>query len=188
MSHATVPSLPAPGDPRRRGPGQHLARAAPTGNSPEDARPAARRPDRRLPGKAAAAAAVALPGAPGLALAAEGHLQSAVPLLIFSGLAGLIPAIASTMTRIYESRQQTRRQEIQAEGPTAIARAMARCIDDAHAPAADVPRGQRAAEAARLRASAGKAVTQMMPALLAAIGQPSAQEPPGRLGTSPKRS
>jgi hypothetical protein len=119
----------------------------------------------------AGATAAAVPAGPGLALAASGHAQAAVPLLICSGVLGMASVIAGAVVRAYETMQRTRRMEIQHAGPTAIAEAMARCIDDAHAVAQDVPGRQRAAEAASVRASAGQAVTEMMPAMLAALGQ-----------------
>ena len=119
---------------------------------------------------AAGAAATAVPAGSGLACAAAGHPQ-AVPLLICSGVIGLVSIITAAAVRIYESTQRTRRLQIQHAGPAAIAAAMARCIDDAHAAALDVPAGAHAAEAASVRASAMQAVTEMMPAMLAAIGQ-----------------
>jgi hypothetical protein len=125
----------------------------------------------RKPGVVAVAgtAAAAVPAGPGLALAAAGHPGAAVPLLICSGVIGLVSVIAGVVVRIYESKQQTRRLEIQHAGTAAIAAAMARCIDDAHAAAQDVPARQRAAEAASVRASAGQAVAEILPAMLAAI-------------------
>jgi hypothetical protein len=100
-----------------------------------------------------------------------GHPQAAVPLLIGSGVIGLASILAGAAVKIHDSAQRTRRLEIQTAGPTAIAEAIARCIDDTHAAALDVAARQRPAEAASVRASASQAVTQMMPAMLAAIGQ-----------------
>jgi hypothetical protein len=101
-----------------------------------------------------------------------------VPLLVCSGVIGMISIITGAAARIYEIRQQTRRLEIQHAGPTAIAEAMARCIDDAHATPQEVPARQRAAEAASIRSSAGQTVAELMPAMLAAIGQ----QPPSSSG------
>jgi hypothetical protein len=120
---------------------------------------------------AAGAAATAIPAGPGLALAAAGHPQTAVPLLISSSVIAIVSIIAGAAARIYDSRQCTRRLEIQHAGPNALAEAMARCIDHTHAAAEGIPAGQRAAEAARARASAGQAVAEMVPAMLAAMGQ-----------------
>lgn len=116
-------------------------------------------------------AATAFPAGSALALAAAGHPHAEVPLLICSMVAGMVSIVTGAVVRIYESRQRTRCLEIQHAGPTAIAEAMARCIDDAHAAAPDVPERQRAAEAASVRASAGQAITEMMPAVLAVLGQ-----------------
>jgi hypothetical protein len=123
---------------------------------------------------AAGTAVTAIPAAPGLAYAAAGHPQ-AVPLLVCSGLIGMASIIAGAAVKIYDSAQRTRRMQIPHAGPTAIAEAMARCIDDAHASAADIPASQRPAEAAAMRTTAAQAITEMMPAIIAAIGQ---QSPP----------
>lgn len=119
---------------------------------------------------AAGAAATAVPAGPGLALAAVGD-PHAVLLLICSGAIAAVSVITGAVVRIYDIAQQTRRLQIQYEGPNAIATAMAKCIEDTHAAAQDVPAGQRAAEAASVRASAATALTEMMPAMLAALGQ-----------------
>jgi hypothetical protein len=119
----------------------------------------------------AGTAATAFPAAPGLALAAAGHPQAAAPLLICSAVFGIVSIVTGAVVRIYETRQRTRWLEIQNAGATAIAKAMAQAIDDAHAAAPDLPARQRAAEAASVRASAGQAITEMMPAMLAAIDQ-----------------
>ena len=118
----------------------------------------------------AGAAATAVPAGPGLALAAAGH-PGAVPLLIASGVIGLVSVIAGTAVKIYNSAQRTRHLQIQHEGATAIATAMARCIDAAHAGASGLPVRQGAAEAAEVRASAMQMVTEMMPAMIAVIEQ-----------------
>ena len=125
---------------------------------------------------AAGAAATAVPAVPGLAFAASGH-PGALPLLILSGVIGVVSVIAGAAVQIYGCAQRTRRLQIQHEGTTAIAEAIARCIDDAHAAARDVAARQKATEAASVRASAVQAVTEIMPALLAVIG---CQEPGGR--------
>jgi len=122
---------------------------------------------------AAGAAAAAVPAVPGLAFAASGH-PGAIPLLIFSGVIGVVSVIAGAVVKIYDCAQRTRRLRIRHEGTTAIAEAIARCIDDTHAAAREVPAGQQAAEAASVRASAVQVVTEIMPAMLAVIGR---QEP-----------
>jgi hypothetical protein len=121
------------------------------------------------------AIATAIPAMPGLALAASGS-PHAMPLLIFSGVIAIISVIASAIVKIHGSRQQTRRLEIRQEPVAALANAIARCLDDAHAAATDVPYHQRVDEAARLRATAMKAVEQTMPAVLAMIEQNSLSE------------
>jgi hypothetical protein len=129
---------------------------------------------------AGGAAATAIPAAPGLALAAAGHTQ-AIPLLISSGVIGLASVIAGAVVKMHDSTQRTRRLQIEHEGRTAIAKAMAKCLDDAHAAAEALPPDLRAAEAADVRATAVQTVAQIMPAMLAAIGQ---QDPDrGDVGT-----
>jgi hypothetical protein len=119
---------------------------------------------------AGGAAATAIPAAPGFAMAAAGHPQ-AIPLLISSGVIGLVSVIAGTVVKVHDITQRTRRLQIQHEGAIAIAKAMARCLDDAHAAAADLPPDLGAAEAASVRATAMQTVTEMMPAILAVVGQ-----------------
>lgn len=119
---------------------------------------------------AAGAAATALPAGPGLWLAAAGD-PHAVPLLICSGAIAAVSVIAGTAVKIYDIAQRTRRLQIQYAAPNAIAAAMAKVIDDTHTAAQDVPADQHAAEAASVRASAAKALTEMMPAMLAALEQ-----------------
>jgi hypothetical protein len=121
------------------------------------------------------AIAIAIPAAPGLALAATGS-PHAVPLLISSGVIAVISVTASTLVKIHGNRQQTRRLEIRQEPVAALAKAIARCLDDAHAAASDVPYHQRVDEAASVRATAMKAVEQTMPAVLAMIEQNSLSE------------
>ncbi len=53
---------------------------------------------------AGGAAATAIPVAPGLALAAVGHTQ-AIPLLISSGVIGLVSVIAGAMVKMHDSTQ-----------------------------------------------------------------------------------
>jgi hypothetical protein len=119
---------------------------------------------------ATGATATAIPGVPGLAFAVAGN-PHAPSLLISSGLVGLATMITTAVVRIYESSQRTRRVQLQLEGSTAIAQAMARCIDDSHADPGDLPEGQRASEAANMRASAEHALTDLMPAVLAVFCQ-----------------
>jgi len=118
----------------------------------------------------AGAAATALPAGPGLWLTAAGD-PHAVPLLICSGAIAAVSVIAGTAVKIYDIAQRARRLQIQYAAPNAIAAAMARCIDDTHAAAQDIPPGQHAAEAASIRASAATALNQMMPAMLTALEQ-----------------
>jgi len=155
------------------GPGQHTGHGHDPAN--EDASPfqeAAGNDRARSPwGYAAAgAAATALPAGPGLWLAAAGD-PHAVPLLICSGAIATVTAIVGTAVRIYDIAQRTRRLQIQYAAPNAIAAAMAKVIDDTHTAAQHVPAGQHAAEAASVRASAAKALTQMMPAMLIVLEQ-----------------
>lgn len=124
---------------------------------------------------AAGGVATAIPAAPGLALAAAGHTQ-AIPLLIASGVIGLVSVIAGAVVKMHDSTERTRRLQIEYEGRTAIAKAMAKVLDDAHAAAEDLPPDLRAAEAASVRETAMQTVAEIMPAMLAVTGQ----QDPGR--------
>jgi hypothetical protein len=128
------------------------------------------RPGRPWLFAAGGAAATAIPAVPGIVLAATGHPQ-AIPLLVSSGVIGLVSVITGAVVKIHDSAQRTRRLRIQHEGTTALATAMARCLDGAHAAAPDLPPGLRAAEAASVRAAAMQTAAQVMPAMLAAFGQ-----------------
>ncbi len=132
---------------------------------------------------AAGAAAAAIPAVPGVALAATGN-PHAVPLLISTAVIGLVTVIAGAAVRIHDSAQQTRRLKIQLAGSTAIAEAMARCIDNTHAAAQDVRASRGAAEAASVRASNSRVLAEMMPAVLVVIGQQVPQAPQGLGATS----
>lgn len=149
------------------------------------------RPGRSWLLAAGGAVATAIPAAPGVALAAAGHPQ-AIPLLISSGVIGLVSVIAGAVVKIHDSAQRTRRLQIQHEGTTALANAMARCLDNAHAAAPDLPPESRAAEAASVRAAAMQTAAQVMPAMLAALGQqkpdPGTGHPFGKHRTSRKNS
>jgi hypothetical protein len=116
------------------------------------------------------AAVTAVPGSPGLVLAIAGN-PHAPALLISSGFVGAATIMATGAVRIYETSQRTRRLQLQLEGSTAIARAVARCIDDSHIGAQDLPAGQQASEVANMRASAQNVLLELMPAVLAAICQ-----------------
>jgi hypothetical protein len=173
ITDMTGNNIHARSGPPRPGPTLSLSarRGAPSGGPGEPpARQGARAVGRGRKGYAAAgAAAAAVPAVPGVAFAAAGH-PAGLPLLICGGLIGLVSIIANAAVKIYDSAQQTRRLELQHAGTTAIAEAMARCIDEAHA-LRDVPAPQRAAEAISARTSAMQLATQMMSAMLAVIGQ-----------------
>lgn len=116
------------------------------------------------------AVATAIPAAPGAALAAVGHPQ-AIPLLISSGVIGLLSVVVGAVVKIHDNGQRTRRLQIQYESTTALANAMARCLDDTHAAAPDLPPESRTTEAAKVRRAAMQTAAQMMPAMLAALRQ-----------------
>jgi hypothetical protein len=126
---------------------------------------------------AAAGGAIAVPAAPAAAWLA-GARQDAVPLLIGAVLAFLAVTALNTAAVMYQARQETRRREIDRRGPQLVAAALARCIDGTHAAAAGVTGAEAAAEAARVRASATRAVTTLGPAVTAMLGQHGSQ-PPG---------
>jgi len=124
-----------------------------------------------------AGGAIAVPAAPAAAWLA-GARQDAVPLLIGAALVLLAMTALNTAAVMYQARQETRRREIDRRGPQLVAAALARCIDGTHAAAAGVTGADAAAEAARVRASATRAVTTLGPAVTAMLDQHGSQ-PPG---------
>jgi hypothetical protein len=77
----------------------------------------------------------------------------------------------NTAAVMYQARQETRRREIDRRGPQLVAAALARCIDGTHATAGGVTGAEAVAEAARVRASATRAVTALGPAVAAMLDQ-----------------
>jgi hypothetical protein len=129
-------------------------------------------------------AALAISAESGIAFVAHGHAEAAM-VLISSSVIGVATIVAAAVVQIYDSAQRTRRLLIQHVGPSAIARAMASCIDAAHLQASDALAWQHTAEAASVRANARQIVTDMMPAMLAAIGHEATVAPDHRVHRLP---
>jgi hypothetical protein len=117
-----------------------------------------------------AGGAIAVPAAPAAAWLA-GARQDAVPLLVGAALALLAVTALNTAAVMYQARQETRRREIDRRGSQLVAAALARCIDGTHAAVAGVTGAEAAAEAARVRASAARAMTTLGPAVNATLDQ-----------------
>jgi hypothetical protein len=119
----------------------------------------------------------AVPAAPAVAWLA-GARQDSVPLMIGAALLVVAVTVLNTAAVMYQARQETRRREIDQHGAQLLAAALARCIDGTHAVAAGVTGADAVAEAARVRASATRAVTTLGPAVAAMLNQHGPQ-PPG---------
>jgi hypothetical protein len=124
-----------------------------------------------------AVGAAAVPAAPAAAWLA-GARQDAVPLLVGAALLLIAVTVLNTAAVMCQARQETRRREIDQRGPQLLAAALARCIDGTHATAAGVTGAEAAAEAARVRAGAARALTALGPAVTAMLDQHGPQ-PPG---------
>lgn len=145
-------------------------------------------PDPRLPARQAArnlrlwrrrivaggATALILPGGSGLALLISGRPDAPL-LLAATAIIVIITAALNAAATMYQSRQETLRREIDRTAANELAAALARSIDDAHASAPGLPVARQAEEAARVRASATRIMTDMTPAVLALLGQAPGQ-------------
>ena len=94
------------------------------------------------------------------------------PLLGVVAVITVVTVILNAVAVMYQARQETRRKEIERGAADALAAALARCLDDAHARAQYLPAGRQVDEAARVRASAAQIMSDMTPAILTLLGQP----------------
>lgn len=120
---------------------------------------------------ASGALAAVIPGGPGLAWAIAGR-PDAVLLLGAAALVALITAILNGVAVVYESRQETRRKEIERHSPNTLTDAFARCMDDSHARAQSITGLQETKEADRVRASARRLAVDMSAAIGALVEMP----------------
>lgn len=163
--HASRPATPESSRWARRRPG------GASGGAPGAGPARAAAPRRWI--IAAGTAVACLSAAPGLAWAVEGR-PAAWPLLAAAAGTGILNAAAA----MYEAWQETRRAEIASRSTDMLAGALARCLDDAHARARNLPATQEIQEAARIRASARELLTDVLPPVAAILGHPESGQPP----------
>jgi hypothetical protein len=168
--------IPQPG--RSRRPFRPDESSCPSCPGHVSARPGKETPSRRHWILAGGAAAAAVPGVPGLAWIIVGR-PGAWPFLVAAVGLALAAVVLNAVTAMYQARQETRRGEIERRGADVLPAALARCIDDAHARARDLPPAAEAAEAAQVRVSANEILSRMLPAVLAVMSQaPDQKSPP----------
>ena len=126
---------------------------------------------------AGGAAAVTIPAGPGLVWGIEGKPGTFL-LLTIAAVVAIGTAILSAATAMYEARQETRRREIECRSTEALAAALARCMDDAHARPGS-PSGKEARETARVRANARHLLANVVPSVAAVLRQQPVQDTPG---------
>jgi hypothetical protein len=107
----------------------------------------------------------------GVAWLADGR-RDAVPLLMVAAILLIAATILNTAAVMYQARQETRRREIDQRGPGLLAAALARCIDDTHTAAVGLSGMDAADEAARVRASAARALTVLRPTVTTMLNNP----------------
>ena len=115
--------------------------------------------------------AAVIPGGPGIAWAIAGR-PDAVLLLGAAALVALITAILNGVAAMYESRQETRRKEIERHSPDTLADAFAGLIQASHSRAQGLTGLQDAKEADRVRASARRLAVDMSAAIGALVELP----------------
>ena len=118
--------------------------------------------------------ALMVPGGSGLMWLIVGRPD--VPLLLaVTAVIAIVMLTLNATAAMYQARQETRRKEIERRGVDALAAALARFIDDTHARAQGLPVVREAEEVARVRVSTAQIMTDMLPAILALLGQPPGQ-------------
>jgi hypothetical protein len=125
--------------------------------------------------------AVIVPGGSGLVWLIAGR-PAARPMLATAIALAIITVMLTAASVMYDARQKTRRKEIERRAADTLAAALARCIDDAHVRAQDLPAAREVEEAQRVRASAAQIMADMSPVILALLGQS-----PGQGGSRPPR-
>jgi len=106
--------------------------------------------------------AAAISTGPSLARTVGGRL-GALPVSALVSVIAIITVTLNAAAMMYQARQETRRKEIEYRGADTLAAALARCIDDAHAWAQNLPAAQEVEEAAHVRASARQLLTGVIP-------------------------
>jgi hypothetical protein len=117
---------------------------------------------------AGGAVATAIPTGAGLARTIEGR-PGALPLLALAAIVAIVTVVASAVVVMYQARQETLRKEIEYRSADTFAGALARCIDDAHAKARNLPAARELEETARVRASARELLSDMTPHVVALL-------------------
>jgi hypothetical protein len=99
----------------------------------------------------------------------------------------IIAVVLNATAMMYQARQETRRKEIEHRSADTLAAALARCIDDAHARAQNLPAAREVEEAAQVRASARQLLTDVIPHVAAWIERtPKHAAAPLRGGHEPR--
>ena len=106
--------------------------------------------------------AAAISAGPSLARTVEGR-PGAVPVPALVSVVAIITVMLNAAAMMYQVRQETRRKEIECRGADTLAAALARCIDDTHARAQNLPAAREVEEAAQVRASARQLLTEVIP-------------------------
>lgn len=127
----------------------------------------------------AGAVAAAIPAGPGIARTVEGR-PGALPLLVLGAVAAIVTMVLNTVAVMYQARQETRRKEIEHRSIDVLAAAAARCIDDAHAKAQNLPPDRELEQAAQVRADARQLLTEVVPHIAALLDR-DIRPPAGRL-------
>jgi hypothetical protein len=116
---------------------------------------------------AGSAMAVGIPASSGLAWAIEGRPDT-LPFFAVGAIA-LVAGILNSAVAIYEAQQKTWRKEIACRSAGTLAAALARCIDDAHTRAQNLPGAKEIEEAAQVRASARQLLADVEPLITALL-------------------
>jgi len=119
------------------------------------------------------AVAATLPA--GLSLARTiGGRPGALSLLALASVVAIATVMLSAGV-MYQARQETLRKEIEYRSADTLAAALARCIDDAHTRAQNLPAAREVEEAAQVRANARQLLADLAPHVAALI-----ERDPGR--------
>jgi hypothetical protein len=110
--------------------------------------------------------ATAIPAGPGLERTVEGR-PGALPFLVLAGAIAIITVVLNTVVLMYQARQETLRKEIEYRSIDVLVAAVARCIDDAHAKAQNLPPDRDLEQAAQVRADARQLLTEVVPHITA---------------------
>lgn len=117
---------------------------------------------------AVGAVAAAIPAGPGIERTLEGR-PGALPLLVCAVVVAIVTVMLNTVAVMYQARQETLRKEIEFRSIDVLAEAAARCIDDAHARAQNLPPARELEQAAQVRADARQLLTDVVPHIAALL-------------------